>query len=78
MARSKSSKQWLKEHFDDDYVRRSQEQGYRSRASFKLLEMQEKDQLIRPGMTVVDLGAAPGGWSQVASELVGGGQTEAY
>ena len=73
MARSKSSKQWLKEHFDDDYVRRSQEQGYRSRASFKLLEMQEKDQLIRPGMTVVDLGAAPGGWSQVASELVGDG-----
>jgi 23S rRNA (uridine2552-2'-O)-methyltransferase len=71
MTRSKSSKQWLKEHFDDDYVRRSQEQGYRSRASFKLLEMQEKDQLIRPGMTVVDLGAAPGGWSQVASELVG-------
>ncbi len=73
MTRSKSSKQWLKEHFDDDYVRRSQEQGYRSRASFKLLEMQEKDQLIRPGMTVVDLGAAPGGWSQVASELVGDG-----
>ncbi len=71
MVRSKSSKQWLKEHFEDDYVRRSQEHGYRSRASFKLLEMQEKDQLIRPGMTVVDLGAAPGGWSQVASELVG-------
>jgi 23S rRNA (uridine2552-2'-O)-methyltransferase len=72
MARSKSSKQWLKEHFEDVYVKRSQQQGYRSRASFKLLGIQEKDQLIRPGMTVVDLGAAPGGWSQVASELVGG------
>ncbi len=71
MARSKSSKQWLREHFDDAYVKQSQEQGYRSRASFKLLEIQEKDQLIRPGMTVVDLGAAPGGWSQVATELVG-------
>ena len=71
MARSKSSKQWLREHFDDDYVRRSQGAGYRSRASYKLLEMQGKDRLIRPGMTVVDLGAAPGGWSQVAAELVG-------
>jgi len=71
MARSKSSKQWLREHFDDDYVRRSQGAGYRSRASYELLEMQEKDRLIRPGMTVVDLGAAPGGWSQVAAELVG-------
>ena len=71
MARSKSSKQWLREHFDDDYVRRSQGEGYRSRASYKLLEMQTKDGLIRPGMTVVDLGAAPGGWSQVAAELVG-------
>ncbi|MEX2469969.1 MAG: 23S rRNA (uridine(2552)-2'-O)-methyltransferase RlmE [Pseudohongiellaceae bacterium] len=71
MARSKSSKQWLQEHFSDRYVKRSQEEGYRSRASFKLLEIQDKDQLIRPGMTVVDLGAAPGGWSQVAAELVG-------
>lgn len=71
MAKSKTSKQWLKEHFDDLYVRRSQEEGYRSRASFKLLEMQEQDGLIRPGMTVVDLGAAPGGWSQVAADLVG-------
>ena len=71
MARSKSSKQWLREHFDDDYVRRSQGEGYRSRASYKLLEMQDKDRLIRPGMTVVDLGAAPGGWSQIAAELVG-------
>lgn len=71
MARSKTSKQWLKEHFDDVYVRQSREQGYRSRASFKLLEIQQQDGLIRPGMTVVDLGAAPGGWSQVAAKLVG-------
>jgi 23S rRNA (uridine2552-2'-O)-methyltransferase len=71
MARSKSSKQWLKEHFDDEYVKRSQDEGYRSRASYKLLEIQEKDRLIKPGMTVVDLGAAPGGWSQIAAQLVG-------
>ncbi len=71
MARSSSSKQWLKEHFDDEYVRRSQEDGYRSRASYKLLEIQDKDKLFRRGMTVVDLGAAPGGWSQVAADLVG-------
>ena len=71
MARSPSSKQWLKEHFDDEYVRRSQEDGYRSRASYKLLEIQDKDRLIRRGMKVVDLGAAPGGWSQVAADLVG-------
>ncbi|NKB33421.1 MAG: 23S rRNA (uridine(2552)-2'-O)-methyltransferase RlmE [Pseudomonadales bacterium] len=71
MSRSKSSKQWLKEHFDDAYVKRSQEEGYRSRASYKLLEIQGKDKLIKTGMTVVDLGAAPGGWSQVASEIVG-------
>jgi len=71
MARSKTSKQWLKEHFDDAYVKQSQAQGYRSRASFKLLEMQAKDRFLGPGMTVVDLGAAPGGWSQVASEIVG-------
>ena len=71
MARSKSSKHWLREHFDDEYVRRSHGERYRSRASYKLLEMQDKDELIRPGMTVVDLGAAPGGWSQVAAELVG-------
>ncbi|HAS48891.1 MAG TPA: 23S rRNA methyltransferase, partial [Gammaproteobacteria bacterium] len=58
MARSKTSKQWLKEHFDDVYVRRAQEEGYRSRASFKLLEIQEQDRLIKRGMTVVDLGAA--------------------
>ena len=71
MARSKSSAHWLKEHFDDEYVRRSQRDGYRSRASYKLLELHEKDKLIKPGMTVIDLGAAPGGWSQVAAKLVG-------
>lgn len=61
----------MQEHFDDPYVRKAQEMGYRSRAVFKLLEIQEKDRLLRPGMTVIDLGAAPGGWSQVASRLVG-------
>jgi 23S rRNA (uridine2552-2'-O)-methyltransferase len=71
VSRSKSSGRWLKEHFDDQYVKKSKEQGYRSRASFKLLELQDKDKLFRKGMTVVDLGAAPGGWSQVAAELVG-------
>ncbi|MEH6580078.1 MAG: 23S rRNA (uridine(2552)-2'-O)-methyltransferase RlmE [Amphritea sp.] len=71
MSRSKSSGRWLQEHFDDQYVKKSKEQGYRSRASFKLLELNQKDGLIKPGMTLVDLGAAPGGWSQVAAELVG-------
>ncbi|MEQ8409271.1 MAG: 23S rRNA (uridine(2552)-2'-O)-methyltransferase RlmE [Gammaproteobacteria bacterium] len=71
MARSKTSKQWLREHFSDSYVKKSQEDGYRSRASYKLLEIQEQDKLIKPGMTVVDLGAAPGGWSQVAAQIVG-------
>ncbi len=71
MARSKSSGQWLKEHFDDPYVKQSQIDGYRSRASYKLVELNKKDRLIRPGMLVVDLGSAPGGWSQVAAELVG-------
>ncbi|WIO73802.1 23S rRNA (uridine(2552)-2'-O)-methyltransferase RlmE [Porticoccaceae bacterium LTM1] len=69
--RSKSSGAWLREHESDQYVKRSREDGYRSRASYKLVELCEKDKLIRPGMTVVDLGAAPGGWSQVAAELVG-------
>jgi len=66
-----SSKAWLKEHRDDPYVQQAQRDGYRSRACYKLLELQERDQLIRPGMTVLDLGSAPGGWSQVAAELVG-------
>jgi 23S rRNA (uridine2552-2'-O)-methyltransferase len=71
MARSKSSKRWLAEHFDDPWVKRAQQQGLRSRSAFKLIELQEKYRIIRPGMTVVDLGAAPGGWSQVALPLVG-------
>ncbi len=71
MARSKSSGRWLKEHFDDHYVKQSQKDGWRSRASYKLLEIQEKDRIFRPGCKVVDLGAAPGGWSQVAVQLVG-------
>ncbi len=66
-----SSKAWLKEHRDDPYVQRAQREGYRSRACYKLLELQDKDRLIKPGMTVVDLGSAPGGWSQVAVGLVG-------
>lgn len=71
MARSKSSDRWLKEHFDDVWVRKSQEEGYRSRASYKLVELDKKDKLFKPGQLVVDLGAAPGGWSQVAVERVG-------
>ena len=72
MAKKKSSsKAWLKEHRDDPFVQKAQREGYRSRACYKLLELQEKERLIRPGMTVVDLGSAPGGWSQVAAELVG-------
>jgi len=71
VARSKSSNRWLQEHFNDTYVKRAQQEGYRSRAVFKLLEIQDKDNLLRPGMTVVDLGAAPGGWSEVAVRLVG-------
>ena len=70
-SRSKSSARWLQEHFDDQYVKRSQEDGWRSRASYKLLEIHEKDKLFRPGMSVVDLGAAPGGWTQVAAEIIG-------
>jgi 23S rRNA (uridine2552-2'-O)-methyltransferase len=68
---SKSSKAWLHEHVTDRYVRQAKQEGYRSRAAYKLLELARQDRLIRPGMTVVDLGAAPGGWSQVAAELTG-------
>jgi 23S rRNA (uridine2552-2'-O)-methyltransferase len=69
--KASSSKAWLKEHREDPYVQRAQKEGYRSRACYKLLELQERDRLIAPGMTVVDLGSAPGGWSQVAADLVG-------
>lgn len=72
MARSKSSREWLDRHVNDEYVHRAQVDGYRSRAVYKLLEIQGRDQLIKPGQVVVDLGAAPGGWSQVAQSLVGG------
>jgi len=71
MAKSKSSKGWLKEHFDDEYVRRSQQDGYRSRAIYKLIEIDNKDYLVRPGMTVIDLGAAPGGWSEYCVKKLG-------
>ncbi|MES9833816.1 MAG: 23S rRNA (uridine(2552)-2'-O)-methyltransferase RlmE [Candidatus Thiodiazotropha sp. LLP2] len=71
MKRSKSSRKWLDRHFNDAYVKKAQKAGYRSRAAFKLLEIQEKDKIIKPGMRVVDLGAAPGGWSQIARDLVG-------
>ncbi|MEX0731858.1 MAG: 23S rRNA (uridine(2552)-2'-O)-methyltransferase RlmE [Aquisalimonadaceae bacterium] len=73
MARSKSSGRWLKEHFSDEYVKLAQRQGYRSRAVFKLREIDETTRLLQPGMMVVDLGAAPGGWSQYAAGVVGSG-----
>jgi len=71
MAKSKTSKAWLKEHESDEYVQRSRKDGYRSRASYKLLEIDQSAGLLKPGMTVVDLGAAPGGWSQIAIAKVG-------
>lgn len=71
MPRSKSSHRWLKEHFDDPFVKKSQQEGYRSRAVYKLIEIQEKDQVVKSGMVVVDLGAAPGGWSQYLAKIVG-------
>ena len=71
MSRSKSSTRWLKEHFNDPYVHKAQIEGYRSRAVYKLIEIQQRDQLFKKGMVVVDLGAAPGGWSQIIAEWVG-------
>ena len=70
---AKSNKAWLQRHVNDHYVKKAKAQGYRSRAAFKLLELDEKERLLRPGMTVVDLGAAPGGWSQVAAKKVAPG-----
>lgn len=75
MARTKSSKAWLRRHVGDPYVKKARAQGYRSRAAFKLLEIDRRDRLLKPGMRVVDLGAAPGGWSQVAAEKVQPGGT---
>ena len=70
-ARSKSSKAWLNEHVNDHYVHQAQKDGYRARAAYKLLEINEKDRLIQPGTVLADLGSAPGSWSQVAAELAG-------
>ncbi|WP_019626322.1 23S rRNA (uridine(2552)-2'-O)-methyltransferase RlmE [Thioalkalivibrio sp. ALJT] len=69
--RSRSSQRWLKEHFDDPYVQRAQQEGYRGRAVYKLQELDERDRLLKPGMRVVDLGAAPGGWTQYAAQKIG-------
>ncbi len=71
MARSKSSARWLKEHFGDEFVKRAQAEGLRSRAAFKLDELLDRDRLLKPGMVVVDLGAAPGGWSQRVRQRMG-------
>ncbi len=71
MARTRTSKAWMHEHVTDVYVRRARQDGYRSRSAYKLIEILEKDKLVRAGMTVVDLGAAPGGWSQVLAPMVG-------
>ena len=70
-SRSKSSARWLKEHFSDPYVKRAQAEGWRSRAVFKLEELLQRDHILKPGMVVVDLGAAPGGWSQMVREKLG-------
>lgn len=71
MKKSQSSKQWLRRHVNDPYVQRSKREGYRSRSAYKLTEIDERDKLLGPGRVVVDLGAAPGGWSQVAAKRVG-------
>ncbi|MSR00725.1 MAG: 23S rRNA methyltransferase [Gammaproteobacteria bacterium] len=71
MPRSKSSSNWLQRHVNDTYVKQAQKDGYRSRSAYKLIELNEKDKLLRSGMRVMDLGSAPGGWSQVAGRLVG-------
>lgn len=71
MGRSKSSASWLSRHLSDPFVKQAQKDGYRSRSAYKLIELNEKDKLIRPGMRIMDLGSAPGGWSQVAGKIVG-------
>lgn len=73
MKKHKTSKAWMHEHVTDHYVQRARAEGWRSRAAFKLMEIDERDRLLRPGMVVVDLGAAPGGWSQVVAGRVGSG-----
>lgn len=72
MKRTKTSKAWMKEHVNDFFVQQAKKEGYRSRAAYKLIEIAERDHLLRPGMTVVDLGAAPGGWTQVVAEKLKG------
>jgi 23S rRNA (uridine2552-2'-O)-methyltransferase len=71
MPRSKSSNEWLRRHVNDPYVKKAQLEGYRSRSAYKLIELNEKDRLIKPNMFLLDLGSAPGGWSQVAAKLIG-------
>lgn len=71
MKRAKTSKAWMKEHVNDFFVKQARKEGYRSRAAYKLLEIANRDRLLKPGMVVVDLGAAPGSWSQVASQKIG-------
>ena len=71
MAKSKTSKKWMEEHVNDPYVKKAQADGYRSRASYKLIEINEKDKIIRPNTTIMDLGSAPGGWSQIIAPMVG-------
>lgn len=71
MKATKTSKQWMQEHVNDPYVQRAQKEGYRSRAAYKLMELDERDNLIKPGMVVVDLGATPGGWCQVVAKKMG-------
>jgi 23S rRNA (uridine2552-2'-O)-methyltransferase len=72
MKRTRTSKAWMQEHVSDEFVKRAQREGYRARAAYKLMEIDDRDKLIRPGMTVVDLGAAPGSWSQVVSQRLKG------
>ncbi len=75
MARTKTSKAWLREHVNDTYVKRAKSEGYRSRAAYKILEIDARDRLFKPGMRIVDLGAAPGGWAQVAAQKLQGNGT---
>jgi 23S rRNA (uridine2552-2'-O)-methyltransferase len=72
MKKSHSSKQWLRRHVSDPYVQRSKKEGYRSRSAYKLTEIDDRDRLLKPGMVVIDLGSAPGGWSQILAKRVGG------
>ncbi|MFA6178842.1 MAG: RlmE family RNA methyltransferase [Candidatus Methylopumilus sp.] len=72
MKRTRTSKNWMQEHVNDEYVKRAQREGYRARAAYKLIEVDDKDHLIKPGMTIVDLGATPGSWSQVAIQRLKG------